>query len=171
MRFTVKKGSEKGSQKGFWEGGFQKVPRTPCRRARPLRRAPCSYAKFSLPYQWHRNSSEAKQYDYQMNYLQNYRQPVDPVVPPGPVRQDNDKKRQLGNFVPRWRIAVFLDILFLLSLSCAIGSVRIGSTVLKITKAKIKFGVKYLCSHECERSSVVININMKAKATNIFGWK
>ena len=39
MGFTVKKGSEKGSQKGFWEGGFQKVPRTP-RRARPLRRAP-----------------------------------------------------------------------------------------------------------------------------------
>ena len=24
--FTVKKSSEKGSQKGFWEGGFQKVP-------------------------------------------------------------------------------------------------------------------------------------------------
>ena len=29
MGFTIKEGSEKGSQKGFWEGGFQKVPRTP----------------------------------------------------------------------------------------------------------------------------------------------
>ena len=29
MGFTVKKGSEKGSQKGLSEGDFQKVPRTP----------------------------------------------------------------------------------------------------------------------------------------------
>ena len=40
MSLTVKKGSEKASQKGFWEGGFQKVPRTPPCRVRPLRRAP-----------------------------------------------------------------------------------------------------------------------------------
>ena len=40
MGFTVKKGSEKGSQKGFCEGSFQKVPRTPPWRVRPLRRAP-----------------------------------------------------------------------------------------------------------------------------------
>ena len=39
MGFTVKKGSENGSRKGFWEGGFQKLTRTPW-RARPLRRAP-----------------------------------------------------------------------------------------------------------------------------------
>ena len=38
--FYIKKGSEKGSQKGIWERGFQKVPRTPPRRVRPLRRAP-----------------------------------------------------------------------------------------------------------------------------------
>ena len=36
MGFTVKKGSEKGSQKGFWEGGFQKVPRMPPCRVRPF---------------------------------------------------------------------------------------------------------------------------------------
>ena len=36
MGFTVRRGSEKGSQKGFSEGGFQKVPRTPPRRVRPL---------------------------------------------------------------------------------------------------------------------------------------
>ena len=42
--FTVKKGSEKGSQKGFLaEGGFQKVPRTSPQRVRPLRRAPYPY--------------------------------------------------------------------------------------------------------------------------------
>ena len=29
MGFTVEKGSEKGSQKGFSGGGFQKVSRTP----------------------------------------------------------------------------------------------------------------------------------------------
>ena len=40
MGFAVKKGSEKGSQKGFREGGFQKVPRTPLSGVRPLRRAP-----------------------------------------------------------------------------------------------------------------------------------
>ena len=38
--FTVRKGAEEGSQKGFWEGSFQKVPRTPPRRVRPPRRAP-----------------------------------------------------------------------------------------------------------------------------------
>ena len=32
----MKSGSEKGSQKGFWEKGFQKVP-TPPQRVRPLR--------------------------------------------------------------------------------------------------------------------------------------
>ena len=42
MGFTVKRVSDKGSQKGFLEGGFQKVPRTPCRRARPPRHAPCA---------------------------------------------------------------------------------------------------------------------------------
>ena len=40
MGFTGQKGSEKGSQKGFSEGGFQKVTRTPPCRVRPLRRAP-----------------------------------------------------------------------------------------------------------------------------------
>ena len=40
MGFTVKKGSEKRSQKGFWEGSFQKVPRTTPWGVRPLRRAP-----------------------------------------------------------------------------------------------------------------------------------
>ena len=30
--FTIKRGYEKGSQKGFLEGDFQKVPRTPSRR-------------------------------------------------------------------------------------------------------------------------------------------
>ena len=33
---ATKKGSGKGSQKAFREGGFQKVPRTPPRRVRPL---------------------------------------------------------------------------------------------------------------------------------------
>ena len=42
MGFTVGKGSEKGSQKRFWEGGFQKVPRTPPWRVRPLRCARAS---------------------------------------------------------------------------------------------------------------------------------
>ena len=46
MGFTVKKGSEKGSQKRFWEGGFQEVPRTPPRRVRPLRRAPYLWKPF-----------------------------------------------------------------------------------------------------------------------------
>ena len=32
-------------------------------------------------------------------------------------------------------------------------------------KAKVNFGVKYLCKHKCERSSVPITINTKAKAT------
>ena len=40
MGFMVKQGSEKGSQKGLREGGFQNVPGTPPRRVRPLRRAP-----------------------------------------------------------------------------------------------------------------------------------
>ena len=35
MGFTARKGSEKGSQKGFREEGFQKVPRTPPWRVRP----------------------------------------------------------------------------------------------------------------------------------------
>ena len=34
--------------KGFWEGGFQKVPRTPPCRARPLRRAPYKWGAASL---------------------------------------------------------------------------------------------------------------------------
>ena len=38
----------------------------------------------------------------------------------------------------------------------------------RITKAKAKFGVKYLCERECERSSVPINIHAKAKATKYF---
>ena len=32
-------------------------------------------------------------------------------------------------------------------------------------KAKVKFGVKSLCEHECKVSSVPMNINAKAKAT------
>ena len=39
---AVKKGAGKGSQKRFLEGGFQKVPRTPPQRVRPLRREPDS---------------------------------------------------------------------------------------------------------------------------------
>ena len=40
MGFTVKKGSEKGSQKEFCEGGSGRcLERPPC-RVRPLRRAP-----------------------------------------------------------------------------------------------------------------------------------
>ena len=35
-------------------------------------------------------------------------------------------------------------------------------------KAKVKFGVRYLCGPECERSSVPININTKAKANKYF---
>ena len=51
MGFTVKKGSEKGSQKGFCEGGFQKVPRTPPCRVRPLRRAALIISgSFSTPH-------------------------------------------------------------------------------------------------------------------------
>ena len=42
--FTARKSSKKGSQKAFLEGGFQKVPRTPPRRVRPIRRA--SYFRF-----------------------------------------------------------------------------------------------------------------------------
>ena len=34
-------------------------------------------------------------------------------------------------------------------------------------KAKVKFGVKHLCKHECERSSVPININT-SESDNIF---
>ena len=40
--FYSKKGSENGSQKGFGEGGFQKVPRTPPRRVRPLESLACA---------------------------------------------------------------------------------------------------------------------------------
>ena len=36
-------------------------------------------------------------------------------------------------------------------------------------KAKVKFAGKYLCKHECERSSVPINLNTKAKATK-YDW-
>ena len=39
MDFTLKRGSEKGSQKGVLEGGFQKLPRMRPQRARPLRHA------------------------------------------------------------------------------------------------------------------------------------
>ena len=41
----------------------------------------------------------------------------------------------------------------------------------RVTKAKaeVKFGVKYLCEHERERSSVPINTSMKAKATKYLG--
>ena len=40
--FPVKKGSRReGFSEELGEGGFQKVPRTPPRRERPLRRAPC----------------------------------------------------------------------------------------------------------------------------------
>ena len=35
MGFAVEKGSKKGSQKGFSEGNFQKVPRTPPLRSTP----------------------------------------------------------------------------------------------------------------------------------------
>ena len=35
-------------------------------------------------------------------------------------------------------------------------------------KAKMKFGVKSLCGHECERSSVQTNFNTKAKAKKYF---
>ena len=35
-------------------------------------------------------------------------------------------------------------------------------------KAKAKFWVKYLCKHQCQRSSVPININTKAKARTYF---
>ena len=40
-----------------------------------------------------------------------------------------------------------------------------GLTTFRITKAKAKakFRAKYLCGQECERSSVLININTKAK--------
>ena len=36
-------------------------------------------------------------------------------------------------------------------------------------KAKVKFGVKYLCGHECERSSVQLTLIRKRKRQNIFG--
>ena len=36
-------------------------------------------------------------------------------------------------------------------------------------KAKIKYGVKYLCEHECEKSFVPMNIITKAKATKDLG--
>ena len=36
-------------------------------------------------------------------------------------------------------------------------------------KAKVKFGVKCLCEHECETSSVPININTIAKVTKYLG--
>ena len=41
---------------------------------------------------------------------------------------------------------------------------------LRITKAKakVKFGARYLCVPECEKSSVPININTKAKANTYF---
>ena len=35
--------------------------------------------------------------------------------------------------------------------------------------AKVESGLKYLCEHECDRSSVPIIINTKAKATNYLG--
>ena len=36
-------------------------------------------------------------------------------------------------------------------------------------KAKVKFGVRYLCGPKCEKSSVPINIDTKAKAKKYFG--
>ena len=36
-------------------------------------------------------------------------------------------------------------------------------------KAKVKFGVKYLCGHECERSSVQVISIRKRKRNNIIG--
>ena len=39
----------------------------------------------------------------------------------------------------------------------------------RITKAKGKFGVSYLCGPEREKSSVPMYINMKAKADKSFG--
>ena len=39
----------------------------------------------------------------------------------------------------------------------------------RITKAKVKFGVRYLCGHECERSSVQLISIQKRKRKNIFG--
>ena len=35
-------------------------------------------------------------------------------------------------------------------------------------KAKVKFGVRYLCGPQCEKSAVPININTKAKAKKYF---
>ena len=37
-------------------------------------------------------------------------------------------------------------------------------------KAKVKFEVKCLCERECEGSSVLININTKAKAIKYCWW-
>ena len=41
----------------------------------------------------------------------------------------------------------------------------------RITKAKVnvKYGLKYLCEHECERSFVPINIISKARPTKYLG--
>ena len=36
-------------------------------------------------------------------------------------------------------------------------------------KTKVKFGVKYLCGHECERSSVQLISMRKRKRNNILG--
>ena len=47
MGFTVKG----GSQKGFWEGGFQKVPRTPPLESTPLRRSPYKTPTFVVFFQ------------------------------------------------------------------------------------------------------------------------
>ena len=57
-----------------------------------------------------------------------------------PVRQDNDKIRILGVFVPclcDWNFCVYICIWFLLSLSCAIGSATTVRKILAPIKNKI----------------------------------
>ena len=70
----------------------------------------------------------------------------------------------------RWEIGFFQRVTIDTEIKAKRNNIISELITFRIAKAKanVKFGVKPLCKHQCERSSVPININMKAKATKCF---
>ena len=85
------------------------------------------------------------------------------------------RKKSLGISFPITRTSVTQKNCFQITIDTEIKAKRnkIISELITFrftkTKAKVKFGVKYLCGHKGERSAVPINIDTKAKAKTYFG--
>ena len=85
--------------------------------------------------------------------------------------------RELIAFASDWRLAILPSKLFnnMLTIETEIEAKRNNMIseliIFRITKAKanVKFGVKYLCGHACERSSVQSISIRKRKQKHIFG--